>query len=110
MYENLMSFSTVSLAVYSMSTTLIASGEVSQDTVTNIIITVLASAVAILWKKVDSYYKKVEIENAKFKAELLVQEKRNDICEEDRVRIQKELDDIKKNGCHAGCSLKGPSK
>ncbi len=109
MYEYMMSFSTTGLAVYSITTTILATGEVEQNTVTNVIITILASAVAILWKKVDKHYKKVEIENSGFKADLLIQKQRNDICEADRIRIQQELSYLKINGCNHNCQLRKES-
>lgn len=95
MNELWMQFSTVTLTVYSGLFTL---GQVlgnSEDTVSNVVITILAGAVAVLWKKIEANYKKLEASNKQLGIDLSIANSKIDECELDRNRIKEELIELK---------------
>ena len=100
---------TVGLSVYSGIYSVVAYAEGGDGTVANIIITILASAVAILWRKVEANYKKLDKANSKLSADLLLANSKIEECETDRTHIKNELHIIKSTGCTlgGGCMHKG---
>lgn len=67
--------------------------------VTNTIITILAGAVAVLWKRVEANYKKLETENNQLKVSVAFAKTKIEECEEDRKNLREEVDELKKQGC-----------
>lgn len=111
MYGYGMTFTSTCLTVFSGMTALIGFSEGTGTIITNTIITILAGAVAILWKKIDKHYRDLDAENKAISSELKLVAKRNDDCEDDRRRLQFEIDQIKKAGCSLSenCNKRTPN-
>lgn len=99
---------TVGLSIYSGIYSVVAYADGSDGTIANVIITILASAVAILWRKVEANYKKLDKANSQLSSELLIAKSKIEECETDRTHIKNELHIIKSTGCTlGGCMHKG---
>jgi hypothetical protein len=95
MNDNLFTFITTCFPVFTSIQTILAFSDGDDSLVTNTIITILAGAVAILWRKIEANYKKLETENNNLKVHLNVAKTRIDECEEDRKDLRQEVENLK---------------
>ena len=95
MNDHLFTFITTCFPVFTSIQIILAFSDGDESLVTNTIITILAGAVAILWRKIEANYKKLETENNNLKVNLNVAKTRIDECEEDRKDLRQEVENLK---------------
>lgn len=88
-------FVTIWISAFAGMKVVIGYAESYGDEITQLIIVTLAGAVGILWKRLDSHYKKVEAELSGAKLKLAKCEENMDECEKDRSAIKAELNILK---------------
>lgn len=99
MIQHVFTFVTTCFPVFTIMQIMIGFAEGDGSLVTNTIITILAGAVAVLWRRIEANYKKQEIENNNLKIEVKSAKQKIVECEEDRKNLRKELEDLKERGC-----------
>ena len=99
MTQYVFTFVTTCFPVFTIAQTLVAYTDADGSLVTNTIITILAGAVAILWRRVEANYKKLETENNHLKINVALAKTKIDECEEDRKNLREEVEALKTRGC-----------
>lgn len=99
MTQHVFTFVTTCFPIFTIIHTIIGYADGDSSLITNTIITILAGAVAVLWKKIEANYKKQETENINLKIEVKSAKEKISECEEDRKNLRKELEDLKERGC-----------
>lgn len=99
MTQYVFTFIATCFPVFTLAQTLIAFSQDNSSLVTNTIITILAGAVAILWKKIEANYKKLEADNNQLKVSVALANTKIDECEKDRSNLRKEIEELKQQGC-----------
>lgn len=92
-------FTVTCFPVFASLQTLIAYADGDGSLITNTIITILAGAVAVLWKRIEANYKKLETENSGLKFEISLTKDKIKDCETDRTDLRREIETMKQNGC-----------
>lgn len=99
MTQYVFTFVTTCFPVFTIAQTLVAYTDADGSLVTNTIITILAGAVAILWKRVEANYKKLETENNQLKVNVALAKTKIEECEDDRKNLRIEVEHLKEQGC-----------
>jgi hypothetical protein len=99
MLQNVFTFVTTCFPVFTVMQTIIAYADGDGSLVTNTIITILAGAVAVLWKRIEANYRKQEVENNSLKIEVKSAKEKITECEEDRRNLREEVEALKERGC-----------
>jgi peptidoglycan hydrolase CwlO-like protein len=99
MLQNVFTFVTTCFPVFTVLQTIIGFADGDGSLVTNTIITILAGAVAVLWKRIEANYKKLETENSNLKLDVSATKSKIDECEKDRKNLREEVEALKERGC-----------
>lgn len=99
MHQYLFTFVAACFPVFTSMQTLIAYTDGDYSLVTNTIITLLAGAVAVLWKRVEANYKKLERENSELKFNVTLANTKIEECETDRKDLRVKVEALEKQGC-----------
>jgi len=99
MTSHLFTFISTCFPVFASIQTILAYSDGDSSLITNTIITILAGAVAVLWRKIEANYRKLETENNNLKIDIGVAKTRIDECEEDRKDLRQEVEMLKIKTC-----------